>query len=201
MIPLSVPNIKGNEWKYVKECLDTEWVSSAGKFVDLFEKKMEQFTGSKYAVACVNGTSALQVSLKLAGVEEGDEVIVPSLTFIAPVNAIRYNNAFPIFMDSDDYYNINVEKTIQFLIKETKFINGKTINSSTRRKISAIVPVHIWGNACNLSDLVELCKKRNIKIVEDASESLGTYFKENMLKGKHTGRIGLLGCISFNGKK
>ncbi len=201
MIPLSVPNIKGNEWKYVKECLDTEWVSSAGKFVDLFEKKMEQFTGSKYAVACVNGTSALQVSLKLAGVEEGDEVIVPSLTFIAPVNAIRYNNAFPIFMDSDDYYNINVEKTIQFLIKETKFINGKTINSSTRRKISAIVPVHIWGNACNLSDLVELCKKRNIKIVEDASESLGTYFKENMLKGKHTGRIGLLGCISFNGNK
>ena len=105
-IPLSVPSIKGNEWEYVKECLDTEWVSSAGKYVNLFEKKIAEYTGVKFAVACVNGTSALQVSLRLAGVQPGDEVIVPSLTFIAPVNAITYIGASPVFMDSDKNLSI-----------------------------------------------------------------------------------------------
>ena len=102
-IPLSVPSLRGNEWKYIKECLDTEWVSSAGKYVEQFEKNIASYTGSKFAVACVNGTSALQLSLRIAGVDPGDEVIVPSLTFIAPVNAIKYNNSIPIFMDSDNY--------------------------------------------------------------------------------------------------
>ena len=120
-IPLSVPSFKGNEWKYVKECLDTEWVSSAGKYVDLFEQKIAEYTGSKYAVSCVNGTSALQVSLRLVGVEAGDDVIVPTLTFIAPVNAVAYSGASPIFMDSDEYYNIDAEKTILFIKEETVF--------------------------------------------------------------------------------
>ena len=104
-IPLSVPSLKGKEWQYVKECLDTEWVSSAGKYVDLFEEKIAEYTGAKYSVACINGTSALQVSLHLAGVQTGDEVIVPTLTFIAPVNAVAYNGASPVFMDADNYYN------------------------------------------------------------------------------------------------
>ena len=118
-IPLSEPGFNGNEWEYVKDCIDQEWVSSAGKYVNLFENRISDFTGSKYSVACVNGTAALQVSLRLIGVESNDEVIIPSLTFIAPVNAIFYNNAKPIFMDSDNYYNIDIEKTIQFIKNET----------------------------------------------------------------------------------
>ena len=138
MIPLSVPNISGNEWQYVKECLDTEWVSSAGKFVDLFEEKIAEYTDAKYAVACVNGTSALQVSLRLAGVQPGDEVIVSTLTFIAPVNAIAYNGASPVFMDVDVYYNIDIKKTIGFIINETEYKDGFTCNKKTE-KIKAII--------------------------------------------------------------
>ena len=126
-IPLSAPSIKGNEWEYVKECIDTEWVSSAGKYVDLFEEKIAEYTESKYAVACVNGTSALQVSLRLVGVELGDEVIVPTLTFIAPVNAIAYNGAAPIFMDADNNFNIDQNKCIDFINTQTiykTFINN-----------------------------------------------------------------------------
>ena len=118
MIPLSAPNISGNEWKYVKECLDTEWVSSSGKFVDKFEYAVKDFSGAKYSVACVNGTSALQLSIRLLGVLPEDEVLVPTLTFIAPVNAIWYNNARPVFMDVDSYYNIDIEKTLEFLKKK-----------------------------------------------------------------------------------
>ena len=201
MIPLSIPSIQGNEWKYVKECLDTEWVSSAGKYIDLFEQKIAEFTGSKYAVACVNGTAALQVSLSLACVIPGDEVIVPTLTFIASVNAITYCNAIPVFMDADKYYNIDPEKTIEFIKNETIFKNGFTYNKKTNNKITAIIPVHVWGNACWLDELSDICKDRKISIVEDACESLGTVYTQGKFKGKHTGTIGKLGCISFNGNK
>jgi len=200
-IPLSVPSLNGNELKYVKECLDTEWVSSAGKYVDLFEQKITKYTGSKFAVACVNGTAAIQVSLRLAGVDAGDEVIVSALTFIASVNAITYNNAKPIFMDADKYYNLDSEKTIEFIKNETVFKNGFTYNSKTNNKITAIIPVHVWGNACWLDELTDLCKKRNIAIVEDAAESLGTFYNNGKYEGKHTGTIGKLGCLSFNGNK
>ena len=135
-IPLSVPSLNGNELKYVKECIDAEWVSSAGKYVELFEEKISEYTGSKYAIACVNGTAALQVSLRLAGVEASDEVIVSTLTFIASVNAIAYNNATPIFMDADKFYNIDVEKTIEFIKCETIFKDGYTYNKKTNNKIS-----------------------------------------------------------------
>jgi len=201
MIPLSVPNISGNEWEYVKECLDTEWVSSAGKYVDRFEEEIASYTKSKFAIACTNGTSALQVSLRLVGVEAGDEVIVPSLTFIAPVNAITYNNANPIFMDADQYYNMDAEKTIEFIKNETIFKNGSTYNKATNKKISAILPVHMWGNACELDAIVDLCEKRNIAVVEDASESLGTVYNSGKFKGRHSGTIGKFGCLSFNGNK
>ena len=200
-IPLSVPSLNGNELKYVKECLDTEWVSSAGKYVDLFEQKIAEYTGSKYVIACVNGTAAIQVSLRLAGVGAGDEVIVSTLTFIASVNAITYNNATPIFMDADKYYNIDAEKTIEFIKNETVFKNGITYNKKTNNKIAAIIPVHVWGNACWLDELVELCNKQNIAIVEDAAESLGTFYNAGKYKGKHAGTIGKLGCLSFNGNK
>ena len=200
-IPLSVPSINGNEWKYVKECLDTEWISSAGKYVDLFEQKIAEYTGSKYAIACVNGTGALQVSLRLAGVGAGDEVLIGTLTFIASVNAITYNNAKPIFMYADKYYNIDAEKTIEFIKNETVFKNGFTYNKKTNNKITAIIPVHVWGNACWLDELIELCNKQNIAIVEDACESLGTFYNAGKYKGKHTGTFGKLGCLSFNGNK
>ena len=200
-IPLSVPSLNGNELQYVKECIDTEWVSSAGKYVDLFEQNIAEYTGSKYAIACVNGTAALQVSLRLAGVDAGDEVIISMLTFIASVNAITYNNAKPIFMDADKYYNIDAEKTIEFIKNETVFKNGFTYNKKTNNKITAIIPVHVWGNACWLDELIELCNKQNIAIVEDAAESLGTFYNAGKYKGKHTGTIGKLGCLSFNGNK
>ncbi|NQU88806.1 MAG: LegC family aminotransferase [Mariniphaga sp.] len=200
-IQLSDPKISGNEWKYVKECLDSNWVSSAGKYVDLFEEKIADYTGAKHAIACVNGTSALQVSLRLAGVKPGDEVIVPTLTFIAPVNAIRYNGAEPIFMDADNYYNLDIKKTILYIINETVLKDGYTYNKNSDKRISAIVPVHVWGNAVWLDKLVMLCDERNIAIVEDACESLGTFYNAGKYKGKHTGTIGKLGCLSFNGNK
>ena len=200
-IPLSVPSLRGNEWKYVKECLDTEWVSSAGKYVNLFEEKITEYTGAKYAIACVNGTSALQVSLSLSGVLPGDEVIVPTLTFIAPINAISYNNASPIFMDADKYFNLNVEKTVAFVKNHTVFKKGCTYNKTTNKRISAIVPVHVWGNAAWLDELVPLCEERNIAIVEDSSESLGSFYNSGNYARRHTGTIGKLGCLSFNGNK
>jgi len=200
-IPLSVPTINGNEWKYVKECLGSGWVSSAGKYVNLFEEKIVQYTGAKYAIACVNGTSALHVSLRLAGVEPGDEVIVPTITFIAPINAVKYLYANPVFMDADNYYNIDSEKTIEFIKKETRFKGGYSINKKTGNIIKAIIPVHVLGNAGWLDDLIDICSDRNIKIVEDASESLGSRYIKGRFKGKHTGTIGEFGCLSFNGNK
>ena len=192
-IPLSVPSLNGNEMQYVKECIDSEWVSSAGKYVNLFEEKIAEFTGSKYAIACVNGTAAIQVSLRLAGVSPGDEVIVPTLTFIASVNAIKYNNAMPIFMDADNYYNIDSEKTIDFIKNETVYERGFTYNKKTNKKISAIIPVHVWGNACRLDELIDLCNKQNITIVEDAAESLGTFYNSGKFKRKnrHSWKVGL----------
>jgi len=201
IIPISVPSIQGNEWKYIKECLDTEWVSSAGKYVDLFEQKIAEYTGVKYAIACVNGTAALHISLLVAGVKTNDEVIVPTLTFISPINVVRYCNAYPVFMDADDFYNIDVEKTIKFIEEETIFNDSFTYNRKTNRKISAIIPVHIFGNAVDMEKLDPICKERNIKIIEDASESLGTVYKNGKYTGKHTGTLGDLGCLSFNGNK
>ncbi len=200
-IPLSAPSFNGNEWKYVKECIDTEWVSSAGKYVDIFETNISTYTKSKFAIACVNGTSALHISLKLAGVSPGDEVIVPTLTFIAPINAVNYCGASPVFIDADSHYNIDSEKTINFIKEQTIFKNGFSYNKKTFAKVSAIIPVHVWGNAVWLDELCDLCQERNISIVEDSSESLGTVFIDGINKSKHTGTIGKIGCISFNGNK
>ena len=168
MISLHEPIFVGNERRYIKNCLDQGWVSSVGKYVDIFEKKIAKYTGAKYAIACVNGTSALQISLKLVGVKKGDEVIVPSMTFIAPVNAVDYNNAKPIFMDCDKYYNIDLDKTVSFLNEKTHTINKKicgkkltiTINNKTGNRISALIVVHAFGNAARINKLADLCKKK-----------------------------------------
>jgi aminotransferase in exopolysaccharide biosynthesis len=200
-IPLSVPVLRGNEWRYVKDCLDSGWVSSAGKYVDRFEEMIGDLTGARYTVACASGTAALQVALELAGVEAGDEVIVPTVTFIAPVNAVRYVRAEPVFMDCDAFYNIDREKTVRFLREETRFKNGATFNKRTGARIRALLPVHVFGNAVDLAGLVGICADRNIKIVEDAAESLGTVYKAGPYKGRHTGTVGEIGCLSFNGNK
>ncbi len=200
-IPLSAPSIGANEWKYVKECLDTEWVSSAGKYVERFEQEIAHYVSSKYAVACVNGTAALHVALRIVGVEEGSEVIVPTLTFIAPVNAVHYLGAHPVFVDCDDFYNLDVEKAIEFIVTQTIFRGGYSYNTNTRRRISAIVPVHVFGNAADLKELLNICRDRNIKVVEDATESLGSRYVPDYLGGKHTGTVGDVGCLSFNGNK
>jgi aminotransferase in exopolysaccharide biosynthesis len=208
-IPLSVPSFRGNEWDYVKECLDTEWVSSAGKFVDEFEEKIAEYTKSRFAIACVNGTSSLHISLLLSGVMPEDEVIVPTITFIAPINVVRYCNAYPVFMDADKFYNIDIIKTIEFILSETEMktisLGGEksaySYNKKTGRRVSAIIPVHVFGNAVWLDDLYSICKERNIKIIEDATESLGTKYSQGKFKGKHTGTVGDFGCLSFNGNK
>ena len=196
MIPLSAPSLKGNEWKYVKECLETEWVSSVGTYVDTFEKNVADYLGARYAVACVNGTSALHISLLLAEVQPHDEVIVPTVTFIAPVNAVKYIGAEPLFMDCDDYCTLDIDKTKEFLETHCVVRKGVTINKKTNRRIAAAIPVHVFGVPVNMDPLLELADRYNIKIIEDATESLGSRYK-----GKKTGTFGLLGCLSFNGNK
>ena len=189
----------------MKNCLDKGWVSSSGNYVNLFEKKIAKYTGSKYAIACVNGTSALQLSLKLVGINSGDEVIVPSMTFIAPVNAISYNNAKPIFMDNNDHYTIDTNKTLEFLEKKTRTIkkNNKiiTINKKTGKRIIALIVVHLFGNVADIDKLLKICRKKNISLIEDAAESVGSFYSYGKYKNKHTGTIGKIGCLSFNGNK
>ena len=183
--------------------------------MDLFEQKIAEYTGAGFAVACVNGTSALHIALILAGVRQGDEVIVPTITFIAPVNAVKYCGAFPVFMDSDDYYNIDSAAVIDFLVNETEMKENDAgesavgerprkpvcFNRKTGRRISALIPVHVFGNAARLDEIKAVCRERNIRIVEDATESLGTRYRKGPFAGKQAGTIGDLGCLSFNGNK
>ena len=196
-IPLHEPYFSGNEKEYLNECIDSTFVSSVGKFVDKFETDIVQFTGAKYAVATVNGTSALHIALLMAGVEKDDEVITQPLTFIATCNAISYIGANPIFIDVDrDTLGMSVEKLKHFLVRETKMINGDCINNTTKKKIKAVVPMHTSGIPLNIDALKDVCDQYGLKIVEDAAESLGS-----ILNGNHTGTIGLLGVLSFNGNK
>jgi aminotransferase in exopolysaccharide biosynthesis len=200
-IALHQPSISGNEWRYVKDCLDTGWVSSAGKYVEKFEEAISIYTGSPFAVSCINGSAALQLSLKLAGVTQGDEVLVPTITFIASVNAIHHNGASPVFIDADNFHNLDVRKSIEFIRTETTFDGSYSINRKSGRRVVAVVPVHVFGNAVWLDELVPLCQERNIAVVEDAAESLGTRYSLGNYAGQHTGTVGDIGCLSFNGNK
>ena len=200
-IPLSVPYIFGNEKKYVNECIDTEWVSTAGKYVEIFENKIRNYTKSKYAIACTTGTSAIHTSLILSGVKINTEVIVSTMTFIAPINAISYCGGKPIFMDVDDNYGIDIEKTISFIENETTFKNNITYNKKSGKIIPALIVVHIYGRSVCFEKLASVCKKRNILIIEDAAEGLGNFYLIGKNKNKHIGTIGRFGCLSFNGNK
>ena len=201
MIPLSVPNLKGRELLYLRECIKTEYVSSVGKHVRLFEKKICKFTGSKYAISCTNGTAALHLALRVIGVKEGDEVVVPTMTFVATPNSTRYLKANPIFMDCDNYFNLDIDKVISFIKQNTFFKHNHTYNKKTKKRIPAIIAVHVFGNAVNMLPLIQICKKRNIKIIEDAAGALGTFYSDGRLKNMHAGTVGDIGCLSFNGNK
>lgn len=196
-LPLHEPRFYGNERQYVNECIDTAFVSSVGKFVDTFENKVAEFTGAKYAIATVNGTSALHISLALAGVESNDEVITQPLTFIATCNAISYLKAHPVFIDVDKHtLGLSPEKLDEFFKSNTKQINNQCVNKYTKRVIKAVVPMHTFGLPIDMNHMVEVCNAHKVIVVEDAAESLGSYFNN-----KHTGTFGLLGTLSFNGNK
>ena len=199
-IPLSEPYIIGNEITYIKNSIQKRELTF-GKYCNLFNNSIKKLTKSKYSILCSSGTAALHISMKVAGVKEDDEVIVPTLTFIATINSIAYNNASPIFMDTDDYFNLDEDKSISFIKKNTYFKNGYSYNKKTKKRISALIIVYVWGNAAKVNKLIKLCRIKNIKVIEDATESLGTFYKKNNKKYKHTGTIGDLGCISFNGNK
>jgi len=201
MIPLSIPNISGNELKYVKDCLDTGWISSAGEYVNKFEEAIQNYTGAKYAIACMNGTAGLQVSLILAGVTNKDIVIAPNLTFVATLNAISYTSAQTILIDNcEDSWQIDVNLLEQWLIKNTTttIIEDKpiTIEKLSGKKVGAIMPVYVLGGFVNMGKLLKISAKYGIPIIEDSTEALGS-FKE----GKHAGTFGLTGVLSFNGNK
>ena len=194
------PKITGNELKYIKKSIKEGWIC-LGSNIEKFENKIKNYLKIKYSVAVNSGTAALHLSLILSNVKSGDEVIVPSLTFISPVNTIRYCGANPIFMDSDEFFNLDEEKTIEFIKKNTYFKNGFTHNKKTHKKIKALIIVHVWGNACKIEKLAPLLKKKNIRLIEDASEALGTRYLSGKFKKKFAGTVGDFGCFSFNMNK
>ena len=196
-IPLHEPRFIGNEKKYLNDCIDSTFVSSVGKYVDTFEKEFALKVGSKYAVATVNGTAALHISLLLANVKSGDEVITQPLTFIATCNAISYIGAKPIFVDVDlDTIGLSPKSLKEFLKNNCEIVNNQCINKTTGKTVKACVPMHTFGHPCRIEEIKEICDAWNIVLVEDAAESLGSYYKN-----KHTGTFGKLGAFSFNGNK
>jgi perosamine synthetase len=196
-VPLCVPELRGNEWMYVKECLDTNWVSSVGAYVDRFEQSVAERVGTAYAVATVNGTAALHVALMLAGVRPDDEVITSALTFIAPANAIRYVGAHPLFIDAEpDHWQMDTEKLRAFLESDCEERDGELRDRATGRRVSAIVPVHILGHPVEMGAVLELANRFGLKVIEDATESLGATWR-----GRPVGQLGDIACFSFNGNK
>jgi perosamine synthetase len=196
-IPLHEPKFIGNEKKYLNQCIDTTFVSSVGKFVDRFEKKIAKYTGAKYAIATTNGTSALHTSLILAGVGQNDEVITQSLNFVATCNTISYCKAKPIFLDVDrDTMGLSPKALKSFLQKNTIIKNKKCINKKSKKTIKACIPMHSFGHPCRIDEIKKILKRYHILLIEDAAESLGSFYKN-----KHTGTFGELGVISFNGNK
>lgn len=195
--PLHEPHFQGNEWAYVKECLDTGWVSSVGKFVDRFEHDIAEFTGARYAIAVVNGTAALHVCLMLAGVERDDEVLMQSLTFVATANAVSYCNAIPHFVDvEEDTLGIDADALSEYLSKISEIRDDTCYNRMTGRRIRALLPMHTFGHPSNLEGLLVVANRFHLELIEDAAESLGSYYL-----GRHTGNFGRLAAFSFNGNK
>ncbi len=197
MIPLSVPNISGNEWKYINECLDTNWISSVGSYVNLFERKLAEFCGVRSAVATSNGTAALHISLLLSGIGRNDLIILPNITFVAPANTIKYVGADPILIDVDELtWQMDLNLLQRFLSEETIIKKNGCFHKGTGRIIKAILPVHVLGNMCDMTRLTELADEYKLLVIEDATEALGSFYKD-----KHAGTFGKLGSLSFNGNK
>ncbi|MCS4039535.1 LegC family aminotransferase [Salinibacter ruber] len=195
--PLHKPTFENNEWEYVKECIDTEWVSTAGSYVEQFEEDLAKYTGAEHAVVTVNGTAALHVSLRLAGVTPEDEVLVPALSFVATANAVAYLGATPHFVDSEERtLGLDSEKLEAYLDEIAEVRDGTCVNTQTGRPIKALVPMHAYGHPVALDALQEVAERYHLTLVEDAAESLGSLYK-----GTHTGTIGRLGALSFNGNK
>jgi len=196
-IKLHEPSFTGNEMKYVEDCINSTYVSSVGKYVDQFEIELSKYTGANYAISLINGTAALHLALKLAGVNQGDEVLVQAFTFVATANAISYCGAIPHFVDTEkENLGIDPVKLQDYLAEITVNLDRETINKITGRRIKALVVMHTFGHPSKMDELLEVSKKFNLKIIEDAAESIGSYYKN-----KHTGTMGLLGTLSFNGNK
>jgi len=194
---LHEPRFAGNEWDYVKECLDSTYVSSVGKFVDRFEADLAAYTGAKYAVAVVNGTAALHVALRLAGVQQDDEVLIPALTFVATANAVSYCGATPHFVDSDERtLGLDPKALREYLQSITEIRDGLCVNRVTGRVIRALVPMHTFGHPVDVEGVLAVARDFHLMLVEDAAESMGSFYH-----GCHTGTFGLMGTLSFNGNK
>lgn len=195
--PLHEPEFAGNEWHYLKDCLDTGMVSSVGSYVDRFERMLEQYTGAKHAVAVVNGTAGLHIALKLCGVQPGDEVLVPALTFVASANAVTYCGGSPHFVDSEEStLGMDPDKLREHLRDNTELRAGQCVHRKTQKVIRAMLPMHAFGHPVRLEELIRVARDFRIALVEDAAESIGSLYQ-----GQHTGTFGLLGVLSFNGNK
>lgn len=200
-IPLSVPNLQGNELQNVTKAIESEWVSTAGPYVDEFEKNIAEYVHTEGAVSCQNGTSGLHVALMLTGVTKEDEVIVPTLTFIAAVNPVKYIGAEPVFMDCDDSLCLDPVSLKKFCEEECIYEDGKLWDKKTRKCIKAVVVVHVFGNMADMEAICDIASTYGLKVIEDATEALGTYYIEGRYQGKFAGTIGDVGVYSFNGNK
>ena len=196
-----MPNISGNERKYVDEAIDTTWVSTGGAFINRFEAAIADYLKVGSAVACQSGTAGIHLAMIAAGVKAGDEVIVPTLTFIAAVNPVKYIGAEPVFMDCDDSLCMDSRKVRQFCEEECEFDGEKLVDKGTGRHVSAIVVVHVFGNLADLEELVDIADKYNLKLIEDATEALGSRYGYGKFKDRYAGTIGDAGVYSFNGNK
>lgn len=200
-IPLSVPNLKGRELEYVTEAVKTEWVSTAGSYITEFEKAIAKYVHVPAAAACQSGTAGLHLSLKTIDIRPGEEVLVPTLTFIAAVNPVRYVGAEPVFMDCDDTLTMDPDKLRMFCEQECIFDGEILRNKVSKRKVSAIIVVHVFGNLADMERIISVADRYHLKVIEDATEALGSYYKKGLYKGQYAGTIGDIGVYSFNGNK
>lgn len=200
-IPLSVPNIKGNEIQYVTDALEKEWVSTGGAYIDRFEKEIADYLNVDTAVACQSGTAGLHLALLLSDVTSDDLVIVPTLTFIAAVNPVKYLGAAPVFMDCDDSLCMDMDKLQRFCETECELRNEKLIHLKTQKYVKAVMVVHIFGNMADMEKAIKIADKYHLVLIEDATEALGSHYTGGSFAGRYAGTIGDIGVYSFNGNK
>lgn len=200
-IPLSTPNFRGNERNYVDQAIDGEWVSTAGAFIGRFEEAMASRLSVPRACACQSGTAGLHLCLRHFGVTAGDLVLVPTLTFIATVNAVLYQGAEPVFFDCDGHLCLDAEQVAAYLENECRLEDGRTVEIASGRTVKAMIPVHVFGDHCGMDRLMDLAERYCLTVIEDATESLGGVFTQGRYRGRPTGTVGHAGVLSFNGNK